>query len=154
MTALSLCKIIAATRQQFEEIMVYFTWGEKVKPEFSFERQQGPFKDRQVLKLASIKTGASPLPQSREITHRCHLTAHQASERLPEKYEITCNGCAARHWQKKWGEGILTFFLFSIRGGNVQLLSYINLFTIPQRSHFLIRLLPRLNSGYHYGRAN
>lgn len=44
---------------------------------------------------------------------------------------------------------ILFFFQFA---GAV--CSCVNLFTIPLRNRFLIRLLASLNPGYHYGRAN
>lgn len=43
------------------------------------------------------------------------------------------------------------FFFFQFAGA---VCSCVNLFTIPLRNRFLIRLLASLNPGYHYERAN
>lgn len=46
---------------------------------------------------------------------------------------------------------IKDFLFFQFAGA---VCSCVNLFTIPLRNRFLIRLLASLNPGYHYGRAN
>lgn len=89
--------------------------------------------------------------KQREITQRSPLTSHQAKESLPTRYEITADGCSAST-DKRGAKKAFKHFLFFQFAGAV--CSCVNLFTIPLRNRFLIRLLASLNPGYHYGRAN
>lgn len=79
------------------------------------------------------------------------MTSHQAKESLPTRYEITADGCSASTDKRSAKKAFKDFIFFQFAGA---VCSCVNLFTIPLRNRFLIRLLASLNPGYHYGRAN
>lgn len=91
-------------------------------------------------------TGSVELPsrlpgRHGEMTQRSHLTARQDSERenkiLREECEITSDGSANKKKKKKGGkEKIPTCFQLAVTAFGC---SCVNLFTIPQRNHLLIR---------------